>query len=280
MNPILVIIGLLGGLVAGYLYVTFKAKPKSVSRAEYWVYLPETEIPTQNDLMAHLVGPNPYTQRGRNPIGPAEGLVLSDIRLSISQVLRSKNPRMFDPTVALVDIPNSPDEVAAILNAKTVVRLRFISEESLPDKRHLQFLIHAADAYMRIGRGSLVLDLTARLLWTPETLANALRANFDATVPALQIRQDLREDESSLVMSTTGFAKIGLMDFETYPMPTDYRVLAASLFESIVEKVWSGQQLEEVEGLEAFGDQFKITVEPDSKSKKQFVRIHRVHGAQ
>src|SRR5437870_8476526 len=93
----LLLLGVLVGIVIGWLLVTRKKEPKFLSSNEYWVYLPGDRMPDQTQVMARVIGDNPYKQRGKNPVSPREGLLLSDIRLHLALVLRSKNPHVFRP---------------------------------------------------------------------------------------------------------------------------------------------------------------------------------------
>gem|GEM_PF-5880495 len=81
-------------------------RPKFFARAEYWVYVPGTKLPKQDELMTRMVAENPLHRLGKPPIGAREGLLFSDIRLHLAMAIRSKKRThtSFDP---ICSIPRS-----------------------------------------------------------------------------------------------------------------------------------------------------------------------------
>ncbi len=122
-----------------YVAIHRRQKPRYFAMAEYWVYLPGDRMPLQDDIMTLMVASNPYGRGGRSPIGTAEGLVFSDIRLHIALVLRSKNPHIFRPDLFEEHIQPTKEILESLSAAQSLVKLRFASDIPLKDKRHLQF---------------------------------------------------------------------------------------------------------------------------------------------
>src|SRR5471030_3227986 len=110
MNALLLFGVFVLGLVIGYAILWRTHQTGYLASAEYWVYLPEAEMPEQNLLLERIVGRNPYSKRGFTPIGTEEGLILSDVRLHIAHVLRSKNPHVFRPDL-FEDIDIDADQI-------------------------------------------------------------------------------------------------------------------------------------------------------------------------
>lgn len=209
--------------------------------AEYWVYLPEPKLPDQTLIMDRVVGNNPYQKGIRSPINAPEGLVLSDVRLGIGLVLRSKNPRLFRPDLDLAVEPTA-DQFDRLASSQAIARLRFVSEVPLTDKRHLQFLLHAADAYAELGGTGIVMDLPGQRMWSREELQVALADSLDVTGFKHHVR--LRwVDEADLRLVTSGLSKIGLPEIYSEPASVDQQTLVETLVREYAEACWSTQTL-------------------------------------
>src|ERR1044072_845222 len=129
------LVGLLLGMVLGWLFVQRRQQKSSfLSTNEYWVYLPGKEMPNQTEVMSRLIGDNPYRQGGKNPIGPREGLLLSDIRLHLALVLRSKNPHVFRPDLFDEYVDPTSEILERLANSESLVKVRYISEQPLNDR--------------------------------------------------------------------------------------------------------------------------------------------------
>lgn len=256
MTWTLLFLGFVFGLVAGYLIMAKRPRKKYLAMAEYWVYQPGETMPAQDKLLDRMVGKNPYRQPGIDPIGPMEGLVLSDIRLHMALVLRRKNTAIFRPDL-FAEIEVTPEHLAELATSKSLVKIRYVSEEPLKDKRHLQFLIHAADAVADLGGATLIYDATGQRLFLKEELEQALRENPDGTRVDLQAWSLWREGVTSFG-ETRGLRKIGLDDLRTGSMEEDEKVLVTYLLEMAIERLWSHTAMPDEVSVEAYGDSFRI----------------------
>ena len=273
----LLLVGAVFGLVVGYLVLTRKPKHPYLAISEYWVYLPGDQMPPQDRLLDRIVGKNPYRKPGVDPIGPAEGLVLSDVRLHIALVLRRKNPHVFRPDL-FEDVDVQKEHLERLADSQSLVKLRYVSEEPLADKRHLQFLVHAADAMAELGDSKLIYDSTGRRLFLKEELEALLRENPDATRVPLHVRAIWKETAASCCAETRGLRKIGLNEIRTGAMEPDEKVLVTQLMELAVDELWAtGTMPEDVE-VEAYGDQFKLIFAPPVEEYVP-ARILRVQSA-
>lgn len=275
VTPFLFFVSFLAGLIVAYSLVVRRNERKYQAIAEYWVFLPGEVMPTQESVMTRLVGSNPYTVRGQNPISPAEGLVFSDVRLHIALVLRKKNPHTFRPDLFGDGLEVGPAEIKALDASNSFVKLRFASDIPLKDRRHLQFLIHAADAYAALGDGLLVYDLTQARLISTDELAQTLRENFDATVPALHTRVVWMLDGETATAETRGLQKVGHPDLIVPDVRADQRILIEFILEGAIEKIWNEPILPRSLEIPAFDDLFRILIEP-SKDHKATARILRI----
>jgi hypothetical protein len=129
-------LGILLGIAVGYIFMVLRSKRlagKYLATAEYWVYLPSEKLPKQEDVMSLVLG-------GNSPIGPAEGLLLSDIRLHIALVLRSKNPHVFRPDLFDDHIEPTAELLKRMGESKSLAKIRYLSEDRLKSDAHLQLL--------------------------------------------------------------------------------------------------------------------------------------------
>lgn len=273
-------LGLLCGLIAAYTFVTTR-KPKArpyLAVSEYWVYLPGEEMPTQEDVMTRMVAQNPYSRRGQSPIGPAEGLVFSDIRLHIALVLRRKNPHAFRPDLFESHVEPTAEVLERLALAQSFVKLRYLSEEPLKGRQHLQFLLHAADAYAALADGLLVYDQTCERLMTRAEIASLLKENFDVTLPSLHTRVVWSREGDAAHAETRGLRKVGHPELTTAPVEPDQRILIGHVMEGAMERLWGEPALPEKVEVDAFDDRFRILIEP-GRDQQAMARILRVQAA-
>jgi hypothetical protein len=259
-------------LIAAAVFVFFKLnrKDKYLAHAEYWVYSKAVELPSTEKLMIRLVGENPYVQQGQNPVGGAEGLVLSDIRLKIALVLQKKNPRFFEGRLLPDTISDHQDFINDIGTFKSIIRLQYISTTKLKDKRHLQFLMHAADAAAEIANSNWILDKITGSLHTKQEQADILKSNFNVTKLEFHVRLDSNEDNT---FSSYGLSKVGILDFDTHPVSTDQRQLVQEILEKYLALSWErGEAFPDP--IKAYEDEFFILQKP-GRNGRTMMRIVR-----
>lgn len=236
-------------------------KPKYFAAAEYFVYLPQEGMPEQDRLMDRVIKPGPYGQ----PITAQEGILFSDIRLHLALILRSKNPHVFRPDTFESHITPTEQILGELAQAKAAVKVRYLSEEPLPDKRHLQLLPYLAEAVAVLGGGATIFDVSAERLIRLEDLQKDLAEDSDATRPDLHLHIFSHPDTAGMVVETRGLVKIGLPELRTRPIESDMRILAVSIVEEAARQVWLLGALPDELDIEAFGDHFIVQIEPDSR---------------
>ena len=241
-----------------------------MAHAEYWVYSKATELPSIEKLMVRLVGDNPYVQQGQNPVGGAEGLVLSDIRLKIALMLQKKNPQFFEGSLLPDTISDHDDFINDIGTFKSIIRLQYISTTKLKDKRHLQFLMHAADAAADITDSSWILDKITGSLRTKNQQADILRKNFNVTKLEFHVRLESNEDNT---FSSYGLSKVGISDFDTHPVLTDQSQLVKEILEKYLALSWErGEAF--ADPIRAYEDEFYI-IQKSARNGRMMMRIVR-----
>lgn len=265
MNDLFVVgllIGVIGGLIVASAIRLRKAKNKYFSATEYWVYLPGDKIPTQETVMTAMVAQNPHARPGYTPIGPKEGILFSDIRLHVSQVLRSKNPHAFRPDLFQDTVSPSAELLRALADAQSFVKLRYVSEVPLSDRRHLTFMVHLADAYARIGGATAIYDVVSERLYTPEEFHAAVGADADSTRPELHIRVTWKSTDGPGIAKTHGLIKVGLEELETAGANADMQQLVTQVLTEAAHQMWAMGSGEGPVVVEYFGDKFEASLAP------------------
>lgn len=246
-------------LIVASVYKLKTDKKKYFSATEYWVYLPTEAMPKQEAVMTAMVAQNPHARAGFTPISAKEGILFSDIRLHVSQVLRSKNPHTFRPDLFEENVEISRDTLSALANSQSFVKLRYISEVPLSDRRHLTFMVHFADAYARLGNATAVYDAVSERLYDPSTFHELIGADADATRPELHVRVSWDASEGSGVAKTNGMLKVGLEELETASANPDMRQLVTEVLRETAYTMWRTGSGDGPVVVEYFGDKFEVS---------------------
>ncbi len=262
-----ILVGILAGLAIGWSVGRFVKKTKKIcpAHAEYWIYLPGTTAPPYDAAMDLVMS---------GPIGPAEGLLFSDIRLNMDLVLRSKNPREFRPDLFGVQVDLSNELLNHLNEAKCFVRVRFVAAQALTDDRHLVLLPYLAYAFAKLGDGFVVYDPVAESLFSREDLQAELKANRRPNSPDVHVRTVWIETENGGRVETRGLVKKGIWDFQTDELPTDQRMLGLAVVQQAASKLWAGQAAPTGVDVEYFGDSFRV-MPLEVKADRQHIRILR-----
>ncbi|HEY0867540.1 MAG TPA: hypothetical protein VGE01_09180 [Fimbriimonas sp.] len=276
MTAFFVLAALTALLVLGYLLLNRRSASTYHASAEYWVYLPGEQLPDQNEVMTRMVAQNPYAQKGRSPIGPSEGILFSDVRLHIAIVRRSQNAHVFRPDL-FADVDVEAEDLKALDDALSFVKVRYTSDDPLPDKRHLQFLMHAADAFAELGKGTLVFDRIAETMYPREAFRRILQTNVDVTGPDLHLRHVWKPEPHGGSVETRGFLKIGLKELRTETVEADEAMLVTAVMEGVSASIWNAMAAPESVEVEAFEDRFTAFLERTSTDHIP-VRILRIQA--
>ncbi len=227
--------------------------------------------------MTRIIGRNPYSKPRFEPIGPADGLFMSDVRLSIALVRKEKNPHLFDPTDLVATEFADQELSATMVEAKTLVRLSYISEQPLRDRRHLQFLAHAADAYASLTGSNLVLDPIAGIPRFKAQMESWLSQELDLTTPNRHVLWEPVTTDQTIKWRSKGFVKLGYPEIETYDVSSDQAMLTQELLELLTKAHWTGP-LTPDENFEAelYGDRFVFLLEKTKSPRLLNLRILRI----
>lgn len=270
-----VLVGVIGVIIVASALRMRKERSKYFAATEYWVYLPGDQIPTQETVMTAMVAQNPHARPGFTPIGPKEGILFSDIRLHVSQVLRSKNPHAFRPDLFQEAVSPSAEVLRALADAQSFVKLRYVSEVPLSDRRHLTFMVHLADAYARIGGATAIYDVVSERLYTPAEFHAAVGADADSTRPGLHLRVTWHRSDGPGIAKTHGLIKVGLEEVETAAAGADMQQLVSQVLAEAAEQMWATGSGDGPLVVEYFGDKFEATLAPKKGGGRelQIVRI-------
>ncbi len=248
------VIGLLVGFAIATLWAGYRRKPPFLASAEYWVYLPSLDLPPQTEIMHRMLAGNPH----RHALGPREGILFSDVRLHIGLVLKAKNPHAFGPSAFSEEVAASPEQIKALSQSASFARVRYISEQPLPDQRHITFLAHAAEAIADLAKGSFIYDQTTERLMTPDELTSALDQDSTGLNPRLHLRVLWKGAPLTGHAETRGLRKIGFDELITAAMEPDERVLVTAVLEEAAHEIWRKNAAPEELEVTAFDDLFKV----------------------
>jgi hypothetical protein len=271
-----ILLGMLVGILAGWYLVKHRnQEPKFLSTNEYWVYLPGTSMPNQTDVMARVIGENPYKQKGRNPITPREGLLLSDIRLHLALVLRSKNPHVFRPDLFDEHVEPTAEILESLSASESLVKVRYVSEQPLKDRANIQLLPHLADAVAELGEGTVIYDCMMEMLFSRADFVTYLSSNLDLNQAELQLRTVWRRAEHGGWAETRGLRKVGLPELATERMEADEQVLVTEVLTGAAKTMWDSGELADKVEVTVFDDEFQVLISPPT-NRVSSVRILRV----
>lgn len=255
----LLVLTFLSLLVGAAIFWLLRRKSSSahppITRAEFWVYAPIGEIPSESDLLRRMVADSPFPGKS---IGTREGITMSDIRFHVGVVKREGNERLFNPeTLADPDAELPPDLVELLSSSELLIRMSFIAEERMADHAHLQFITHAVAAMADLTNATLVYDLEAEKFYPNKALHDQLMESSEATRSDLQIRVAEIDYVESLTLFTRGMNKSGLPDLVLEGLPPDHRTLGRYLLDAVLTHVWSNLKLDSTT-VTGYGDEFTI----------------------
>lgn len=269
------IAAILLGAFVGFLFTRRHGRKteKLITQAEYWVYLPGTEMPSEEEVMTRMINQNPHGRPGQSPIGHSEGLVFSDIRLHIGLLLRSKNPHVFRPDL-FSDAEADAESLAALSAAQSLVKVRYVSEIPLLDDRHMRFLPHMADAYAHVGNAVLIYDAMAEQLMKPSELYEMLHENPSVSDPDKHFRIIWHRDGEAAYASTKGLIKKGLPEMKSAMARADNQLLITEVLREVAGQAWRNGFSDEFR-VNCFGDEFIAMAQP-GKGTPRTLHIQRV----
>lgn len=233
------------------------------AHSEYWVYSKIPQLPDTTELMAQMVGSNPYIRRGQNPIGPSEGLIFSDVRFKLALVLRKKNPDFFvDSFTDTYGLPPQTD-------ANAIIKLQYTSTIKLKHLSHLQFLLHLADVVRRMQGTGLVFDSVQKKGYFEDELPSILKSQLDVTQSTFHVTLIENDDHS---FETRGLVKIGVKEFTTPPVSFDEVQSIRGVLEELISQVWEKRSYE-IKSVDRFGDEYLFDL--NHRISKVEIRILR-----
>lgn len=238
---------------------------------EYWVYLPEAKLPESEEIMTRMVRDSPF----KKGIGTREGILFTDIRLHVGLATREKNAIQFRPDLLFDYLDLSPELLSLLAEAQAFARIRYVSPEPLPDRRHLLFIPHMASAICHLGQGLVVLDQTKEVAWTAADFDRWLHENGsqEEFEPNVRICEDAGL-EGQIVFGSKGLGKIGLPEIRMIPAAWDFRTLLQEVTLVAAEMIWREGKVPDKLRLEAFGDPFELAFLPPKNGVSHF-RVSR-----
>lgn len=276
------LVGFAAALALMWLIRRYAYRRKYLAACEYWIYLPGESMPPQDEVMKSLLGTF-WRERGPQPaaipISPAEGRLLSDVRLHVALVLRSKNPHVFRPDLFGDTVVPTPSLLKALGNAKALAKVRYVSEIPLQDRAQLAFVPAMAGTVAHLGGAEAVFDVVGENLQPLEELENALRDRAVLDTPEWNARVVWIEGGEGGHAETRGLVKIGLGEISTHDAPSDHRVLVCQVMEAAVKELWKEGAIPSELTVEAFDDSFRILLTSEAHGPWR-ARIQRLHESE
>lgn len=265
------VVGIIIGILIGYVLILIRDKRatgKYLATTEYWVYLPDEKLPPQDEVMKLLLG-------GSSPVGPEEGLLLSDIRLHIGLVLRSKNPHVFRPDLFEDHLEPTAELLNLMSRSKSIAKLRYLSEIKLKNDAHLQLLPYLAYAYAKLANGNAVYDVSSEKLMTIPDLQDQLKTDKNARRPEMHLQTIWKRTENGGRAETRGLIKKGIPELVTHEVHHDEKILVTNLLDEAGRSLWGQNEFPSQVEVESFNDVFRLMLAPPRNGRSQ-VRIMRV----
>lgn len=259
--------GSLKGVVSAVSRWWKEARSSSLlTSCEYWVFLPTTQLPAQDDVMSLLLKSQAISSR--------EGILFSDVRLQVSLVLRSKNPHAFRPDLYSESASPTAEILERLSRSVSFARVRYISDVPLPDDRHLVFMPQLALAYGKIGSATVVFDVSAQRLETPDGLAESIAKTQGIASPEFHVNVAWLPTELGGAVETYGMCKLGLPELRTLDCLADQRILVSEVMRELVTQAWESGEVAQSTTVTCYGDAFQVSAQPDRRGP-WLVRIHR-----
>jgi hypothetical protein len=228
--------------------------------------------------MNRMLRLNPFDPRLPPTCGAAEGLFFSDIRLHIGLILREKNAHVFRPDLFDSHIVPTQAMLESLSASKGFIKVRYLSETPLKDRRHLRFIIYLVEAVAALARGSLIFDVVAERLIDPKDLRAMLKEGHDPGLFDLHVQTSWQTAEEGGSATTHGLRKIGHPELSSADSPGDHQVIVGALIERAAREAWEDGVLPESLKLEEFGDQFELIFAP-FEGNRLLARIYRQQSA-
>ncbi len=244
-----------------------KQSAPPTTRVEFWIYSDKKGRPTDTELLKRMTAENPLNRSGNFPIGPKEGLTLSDIRFHVGVALKESNRTLFRPDMLCESDANPSEKVLeGLAKADCLIRIQYLSEEPLSHRAYLTFVNHCCSALAAIQEATCIFDLESQRFWTQLEFFKNLESQPDGLGFAQNVTVRWVETVDSGTAMTRGMAKIGLPDLVFGPVPLDLKTLATHLVSEAGQLAWENGNLAE-QRIEAFGEQFKVVFDEPRNSK-------------
>ena len=226
-------------------------------------------MPDQTTILDRMMMGNPHRVDGKFPITKNEALLFSDVRLHIALVLRARNAHVFRPDLFDEHVEPTAELLEGLSSSQSFVKLRFISEDPLPDQRHLIFLAHAADAVAALAGGNVVYDVLAERLYTAAEFSAAIDQFGDTANADFQTQVVWSRGQTGGTAETRGLVKVGLPELATEQMNADQRVLVTAILEQVIKQVWQLPSLPPAVDVNYFDDSYRVEIRTRRKGPAQ-----------
>jgi hypothetical protein len=225
---------------------------------EFWLWTTHDKLPASQEINHRLLAANPHNQPSQPAVRLDYRQVEADVRIHIGISLRRKNPHVFEPNFFADETVVPPEAGRIMAAARSIVAVRFTSEELVADRNYLHVLTHVADALAELTQSELIYDREGMRMWPAQEWAAGMmrenaRQDFDKTVQIHSV-----EEPDGWWLHTHGLRKYGLPDLEMTEVAREQRAVGTNVLRELAERaIQSPDALRDGE-IELFGRQHRI----------------------
>lgn len=234
---------------------------------EYWLWTPLDKLPEQPQIQRRLNQGN--ARAAGRILAVTTGDLLrwwADVRLHIGISLREKNRHIFDPRFFSDEAELPPEADEAMRAAKAVITVRFATEEPMPSRDYLDFMVYLTDALGDLAQSELIYDREAMrfwpaLEWKGELMRDYGGHSFQNTVCLHGV-----EEASGWWLHTHGMRKYGLPDLEMTEVPHEQTTVCTDVLRDLAEQALSDPDVLQDTEMEAYGRTHKLVLFPSDRT--------------
>lgn len=235
---------------------------------EFWMWTPKERLPSEHAISNRLMRGNPHNSYGRPALSTDEALLLTDIRTHVGISLPPKNRHLFDPNFYSDEAIVPPEAMDTMREARSMVIVRFVAEEPMPNRDYLHFLTHLADAVADLMGSELIYDREGMRFYTGERWKTEMMSeNAKQTFERL-IAFDAVEEARGWWLHTHGMRKLGLPDLEMCDVGREQKTICMNILRTFAEQVFDDAAFLTDRELEMFGRSHRLVLAPSERGTR------------
>ncbi|MGC8604479.1 MAG: DUF2314 domain-containing protein, partial [Desulfomonilaceae bacterium] len=205
-----------------------------VSRCEYWVYSPTSNIPSWEELKRSFLQQLTIRQNRSRELQNLENLIARQ-KLTIDYILREEAEELFEYPVELLELNSrelASKDFETLESAKMIIRIRFsdVAEQGCDNVNFLTKFVEA----IRDVSGGVIQDAVSHVLWGSGAWQRTLYDD-ESQLAQSNTLIELLDEDGSIWAHSHGMQKFGLPDVELDGVPREFGAAAAKLVLNVCE---------------------------------------------